>query len=212
MNRVIKVAFTILGYAFAAYMLIMVFIALPWFNYNYARENGFGKWLLLGEIVPTAKAIVWPYYAYERFINKNDRLELTEKEKKNLVYFIDSINLRNKAMNLFREIIPSDSFALENSKKIETILVMMKNSIDLSQKVNDQTLDKFYPDLSKHYREEFCEGLKIYINFLEKGELAKGKKAKDLDAKFGRWFANKFDLMSKRSKWFLNEFMKRQPD
>lgn len=142
-------------------------------------------------------------------------VNLTEEEKKNLVCFIDSIHLRNKAMTLLHEI-PSSSFeeafTPENIKKIEKALGMMKKSIEASQKANDQTLDKLYPDLSKYYREEFCEGLKLYIRFLEEGGVSLEEKAKHLEKKWGKWFFNKFDVMSKRSKWFLEEFAKRQDE
>ena len=140
---------------------------------------------------------------------------LTEEEKKNLVSFIDSIHLRNNAMTLLHEI-PSSSFkeafTPENIKKIEKALAMMKKSIEESQKVNDQMLDKLHPDLSKHYREEFCEGLKLYIIFLEEGGVSKEEKAKHLMDKWGTLFLIKFDAMSKRSRWFLNEFAKRQDE
>jgi hypothetical protein len=32
------------------------------FNWQYAREQGFWRWLLLGEVVSTLKATIWPYY------------------------------------------------------------------------------------------------------------------------------------------------------
>ena len=35
-----------------------------YFNWEYARDHGFAHWLLLGEIVPSAKAFIWPYYVY----------------------------------------------------------------------------------------------------------------------------------------------------
>jgi len=118
-------------------------------------------------------------------------------------------------MSMLQEI-PSTSiieaFSAENLKIIETALEMMKKSIKESQKVSNQTLDKLYLDLSKHYREEFCEGLRLYIIFLEEGGVPVEEKSKLLSYKWGRWFINKFDLMSKKSKWVLNEFMKRQPD
>ena len=118
-------------------------------------------------------------------------------------------------MSLLQEI-PSTSiieaYSAENLKKIETALEMMKKSIEESQKVNDQILDKLHPDLSRHYREEFCEGLRLYINFLEEGGVPVEEKSKLLSDKWGRWFVNKFDSMSKKSKWFLNEFTKRQSD
>jgi hypothetical protein len=38
--------------------------AALYFNWEFARSNGFLPWLLLGEITPTAKAIAWPYFAF----------------------------------------------------------------------------------------------------------------------------------------------------
>jgi hypothetical protein len=44
------------------YLVSCSFAAL-YFNWKYARDNGFVKWILLGEFVPTAKSLVWPYFA-----------------------------------------------------------------------------------------------------------------------------------------------------
>jgi hypothetical protein len=43
---------------------ISVVVAIPYFNFRYANKHGFVNWLLLGEIVPTAQALVWPYFAF----------------------------------------------------------------------------------------------------------------------------------------------------
>lgn len=48
---------------FAAYF-IGTTLALPYYNWQYARDHGFVKWLLLGNIVPTAKALAWPYFMF----------------------------------------------------------------------------------------------------------------------------------------------------
>jgi hypothetical protein len=34
---------------------------VPYYNWRYAQEHGFIKWLLLGEVVPTLKGVAWPY-------------------------------------------------------------------------------------------------------------------------------------------------------
>jgi len=48
------------------YLLIAYFIsvglATPYFNYLYARENGFMAWLIFGQIIPTLQAMVWPFF------------------------------------------------------------------------------------------------------------------------------------------------------
>jgi hypothetical protein len=43
---------------------ISVAIFISYFNWQFAKENGFLKWLILGQIVPTAKSLVWPYYVF----------------------------------------------------------------------------------------------------------------------------------------------------
>lgn len=35
-----------------------------YYNWQYAKDNGFVKWMLLGAIVPTFKGFVWPYYVF----------------------------------------------------------------------------------------------------------------------------------------------------
>src|SRR6516165_11888939 len=46
------------------YAIIAFFIFAPYFNWQYANENGFVKWLFLGQIIPTARAVIWPYYVF----------------------------------------------------------------------------------------------------------------------------------------------------
>lgn len=41
---------------------LSILIFMPYFNWQYAKENAFIKWLILGQIVPTAKSLIWPYY------------------------------------------------------------------------------------------------------------------------------------------------------
>ena len=51
-----------LRFIFAIYMIVATTIFIPYFNWQFAQENGFVKWLLLGEIVPTFKGLAWPYF------------------------------------------------------------------------------------------------------------------------------------------------------
>ena len=46
------------------YLFSVSFVFVPYYNWQFAKANGFVKWLFLGEIVPTAKAIVWPYFVF----------------------------------------------------------------------------------------------------------------------------------------------------
>ncbi len=42
--------------------LIGVSLSTAYFNYEFAVKYGFVSWLLLGEIVATLKAVIWPLY------------------------------------------------------------------------------------------------------------------------------------------------------
>jgi hypothetical protein len=44
----------IAGTALGLYVLVAI-VAVPYFNWQYAREHGFVAWLLLGEVISTAK-------------------------------------------------------------------------------------------------------------------------------------------------------------
>ena len=46
-------------------------ISCVYFNWQYARENSFFKWLFLGEIVATLQSTIWPYYAVKQFVTQD---------------------------------------------------------------------------------------------------------------------------------------------
>lgn len=41
---------------------LFVAIMATYYNWQYAKENGFIKWLFLGEVVSTFKSFFWPYF------------------------------------------------------------------------------------------------------------------------------------------------------
>lgn len=69
----------------ATYILSLIAVT-PYFNWQYAKHNGFKKWLFLGEIVATAKSLVWPYYIFAKDVApsqptmKGKISEYTDKE------------------------------------------------------------------------------------------------------------------------------------
>lgn len=64
------------------YFIVASTIFAPLYNWRYARENGVVKWVLFGEIIATAKAIIWPYYVFadKTKTNANDYPKLTTTE------------------------------------------------------------------------------------------------------------------------------------
>jgi hypothetical protein len=58
-----KKAFQKIGLMIWYAYFVITMLTIPVFNWRYAKEHGFVSWLFLGEVVATAKAVVWPYYA-----------------------------------------------------------------------------------------------------------------------------------------------------
>jgi hypothetical protein len=50
---------------------IGLMISALFFNWQYAQENGFFRWLLLGEIIPTIQSTIWPYYTFKHFVGRS---------------------------------------------------------------------------------------------------------------------------------------------
>lgn len=44
--------------------MVGMVLAVPVYNYQFARDNGFVAWFFLGEFVPTLKGAAWPYFVY----------------------------------------------------------------------------------------------------------------------------------------------------
>ncbi len=49
---------------------------VPYYNWNYAKNNGFMKWVLFGEIVATAKGIAWPVFVAKSIALRDDTYNL----------------------------------------------------------------------------------------------------------------------------------------
>jgi hypothetical protein len=60
---------------------LMLFASV--FNWQYAKENGFIKWILLGEIVPTIQSTIWPYYVVKYIMSSNLMYSNTDNNQMN---------------------------------------------------------------------------------------------------------------------------------
>lgn len=73
---------------------ISVSFAVPYFNWRYARDNGFMNWLCFGGVVATAQALVWPLWVFGR------GPKWTDEEKANVAHYFRSKNALMKAMRV----------------------------------------------------------------------------------------------------------------
>ncbi len=60
----IKDLFSSLLILIMAIYFLSASIAMPYFSWQYAKAHGFWNWAVLGLIIPTLKATVWPYFVF----------------------------------------------------------------------------------------------------------------------------------------------------
>jgi hypothetical protein len=184
-----------LKYVIKNYLLIPILyaylmgagISATYFNWQFSKDNGFFKWAMLGQIVPTMKSIIWPYYTSQYFLSKSPNNEITLSFSTEEDAFIQSITLRNKATKMLN-IASSGNKGSMNKNEYKVFLDLLRKSLSESKKVSDQTLNRMDPMLAFHYRNEFQKGLILYIEGLTDGNnemFHEGRKYLD---KFGEWF------------------------
>jgi len=165
------------------YFLISSVIFLPYYNWQYAKEHGFAKWLVFGEIVPTGKAYVWPYFV---FFDKGNYVTFTEAERENLSHFSASLHADVAAT----DILYSKNKATITKSDIEQVMSLRKTALSEAKAVSDNVLDKIHPDLKKHFREEYQQCLVRAIEFFEGPDHSEivFDKANELGLKWSRWY------------------------
>ena len=76
-----KKAFQKIGLMIWYAYFVITMLTIPVFNWRYAKEHGFVSWLFLGEVVATAKAVVWPYYAITALGGRTGDTAMNSEEK-----------------------------------------------------------------------------------------------------------------------------------
>ena len=68
MNFLSKAVSKFVSAILGLYIVSVLMFALPYYNWQYAKEHGFLRWLFLGEIVATAKSVAWPYFVFKGIV------------------------------------------------------------------------------------------------------------------------------------------------
>lgn len=167
----------IIGFIFGIYILGISGFAL-YFNWNYAKENGFIKWVLLGEIIPTAKAIIWPYYV------------LNPVDSSSIKHFIESISYANMATKIINKQKP---FSPIDSADMEKVIEYHKKALAEAKKVNISILNKHYAGWGDHFKEEYVKGLDLLTQSYENHDVVMSLTAQKLIDLWDTWYSENID-------------------
>jgi hypothetical protein len=181
-NRFIRLLLSI-------YMATVVFAA-AYYNWEYARDNGFARWVILGEIVPTAKALVWPYFAFSensRPESEVDRTRLTAQQidKSEVNKFILAMNYSQQAAYLLNST-PHENLA--DYPNLKDILAYRHKAVEVGQSVDPEVLDQVYPGLGIRFKTEFLQAMALFVHGCETNSGDELRHSKLLNDQWADWY------------------------
>ena len=179
---------------FVLYILATgVFASL--YNWRYARENGFVKWLLLGEVISTVKGVAWPYYEFfdrppEPTAGSSLFKGWTKEEKDNAKHIVRSYEADLESIRLSNE----RTTPKFNDETKNEIIRLKTIALQEARLVTDDTLDKVHPQFREHFRNEYQRGIELRL--LNMNDLSGNDKAEsmglELHSRWADWWnANK---------------------
>jgi len=155
-----------------------IMLSATYFNWTFARDNGFWTWLLLGEVVPTAKALIWPYYVFapSQPTPQNDRPALGQGAPKGVQMFFVAMDALLEADERPNGIVPE-----ANLRRVE---VLLKRVIDASAKADREELNAIYPGWGDHFFDDAVAHARFMVQAIETRD---GDAATRATAAFLRW-------------------------
>ena len=115
-------------------------ISVPYFNWCYARDNGFVSWLFFGEIVATAQGAIWPVYALSGG-SKPEGSALTSEERAFAEQWNQWVDDHPKEINDLRTRAIADNMTKEEmAREMIALVVRFSNeaNLDIPQRFIDE--------------------------------------------------------------------------
>ena len=181
MSKVLQGIATIVFYVY----FFGCMISVPYFNWQYAKNNGFQKWIFLGEVVSTAKAMIWPYYVVTYYVVTPSDQNNREQVRLSLAYYRDALGLAyanaNKPLN---EIPPEDR---------KEILSYYKKALVEAKRVDVKELKESSAELAEHFVTEYMKGLELLTEGRDSSDNQKMLTGQLLLGMFRNWLAEQQD-------------------
>jgi hypothetical protein len=174
-----------------------VSIAAAYYNWQFARDHGFVSWILLGEIVPTLKATVWPYFAF----HQEDRAQAPQETRTNRPEVVgltrsQVVRAETKKLLLAMGVSQQASYLLIDDvhlnlaehPKLKEIIELRQRALEAADSVDVEILNSMYPDLGSHFRDDFTGGIKKFLEGCRTYSRAAFVESKTLNDRWADWY------------------------
>lgn len=162
------------------YFLVAV-LAVPLFNWRYAREHGVVSWLCLGEVVATAKAAIWPYYAItaqRSHGNAKDELD---------AHFVNSRRASHRALRIIDD--DGGILRLKDHRRKEVIQLLESAAAEATL-VQESFLQEIHREFPHNWKAGYTVALTDLINGLKTRDEQKQIAAVTKYNAFSDWVQN----------------------
>ncbi|MFL6544502.1 MAG: hypothetical protein ACJ8LM_04870 [Candidatus Udaeobacter sp.] len=126
-------------------------LAVPYFNWCYAREHGVVSWVFFGEVVATAESLVWPYYAVS-----SRSAKWSDAEKVSIKHFLESMSSAKKAVEITNSIVGQPTQA-----NFESIVGLNRVAFSEAQQVDATVLAKLDTGMPDKFVAVYLAGLQM---------------------------------------------------
>lgn len=140
---------------FGLYLLSVFVIFTPYFNWQYAKKNGFFDWFLFGEIIATGKALVWPYFL------SSSTSTISESAASHLKKAIDYSNLATEINNRGKP------YQRMPQQDLDKVIEYYKKSIEEAKQADIASMNRYFPGFGDHFQQEFIKGTELFLQGYE---------------------------------------------
>ena len=173
----------ILALAFSLYLTVGGVAAL-YFNWTYARDNGFVKWLFLGQIVPTAKATIWPYFIV-RSRNPSPSTRLP-RSVQNFFYATDALVRANERPE-----------GIQRDSNVVRVRAILSEAADSGHGIDRDDLNRIYSGLGDHFLDDAIVSARLYVEAIDSRDGALVMRGTAANLRWQTWWnANGNDVMN----------------
>lgn len=138
-----------------SFYVLTVLVAIPYFNWKYAKKAGFFEWFCCGEIVPTLKAAIWPYYAFRSPPSE----EWSQKELDQLEEFGKLINGHKNWQ---------EATVLVNiSGDFSPLKELAQRDVERARRIDPAVLKKVHAELPAAFENKYIRSLEELIQMID---------------------------------------------
>lgn len=151
-----KIFGNILAGTVVLYILSLT-VMMPYYNWRYAKEHGFIKWVFLGEIVATLKSVAWPYFV---FFTTHDSISSSPDER----HYINSKKACDEALQI---VVKAGDVTRVPSNDREKVTKLLELAISEASQIQIGYLQKVHPQFPEKYERNYKYALSIMMQGLQ---------------------------------------------